>query len=66
MTTTIEELPLSIRTPQAAKLLGVSEQTYRALCRSGQIPARHIGRAWVISREKLLSYLNGDDVHAAA
>lgn len=57
---TENELPLIVHTPLAAKVLGVSEHTFRNLCRSGEIPAVHVGRRWVISREKLLSVVSGE------
>ncbi|WP_165063102.1 helix-turn-helix domain-containing protein [Adlercreutzia sp. ZJ154] len=61
MISSIDELPVAVRTPQAAEALGISERAYRELCRSGAIPARHIGRFWVISRERLKEYLNGGE-----
>lgn len=55
-----DELPLIVHTPLAAKVLGVSEQTFRSLCRSGKIPAVHLGRRWVIARDKLLAMVSGE------
>lgn len=59
-----EELPLSVHSPLAAKVLGISEQCYRSLCRSGEIPAKHIGRRWIISRDRLMQYIDGGDADA--
>lgn len=38
---------------QMAEMLGLSTNTVRSLCRSGQIPAVHIGRRWYVPRAKL-------------
>lgn len=58
MIKSIDELPAVITSPLGAKLLDISEQTFRSLCRSGDLPAVHLGRKWVVPKEKLVSYLN--------
>ena len=42
---------------QMAEMLGLSTNTVRSLCRSGQIPAVHIGRRWYVPRAKLNEFL---------
>lgn len=58
MIKTLEELPAVISSPLGATVLGISEQTFRALCRAGEIPAVHIGRRWVVPKERFVSFLN--------
>jgi DNA (cytosine-5)-methyltransferase 1 len=40
----------------AAKLLNMSEQRVRALCRSNALPAKRISRAWIIERNDVEHY----------
>lgn len=42
---------------RAAREFDLSESAVRDHCRAGRIPARRIGRRWLISRPALLSYL---------
>ncbi len=42
---------------QAAELL----QTVRAACRRGELPAVHIGRRWLIARDKLMVLVEGGE-----
>lgn len=42
---------------QAARLLGIHCKTIQRLCRSGQIPAHHIGRFWRLRASELDSWL---------
>jgi hypothetical protein len=58
--TILTGMPLVMSSADVAGLLGVSEQVVRHLCRTGQIPARHIGRRWFVSRERLAAVLDGD------
>ena len=41
---------------ETAKLLGLSQQRIRTLCRSNVIPAKRIGRAWIIESTDVLHY----------
>ena len=41
---------------EAAALLGVTPQRVRQLIDAGRIPARHVGRAWVIARRDVLAF----------
>ena len=38
---------------QLAGMLGLSQNTVRNLCRSGELPAVHIGRRWYVPRARL-------------
>lgn len=38
---------------------GLSAQTIRASCASGQLPAVKIGRAWFVPKSKLVEYVGG-------
>jgi len=46
---------------QAAELLHPSAQTVRAACRRGELPAVHIGRRWLIARDKLMVLVEGGE-----
>lgn len=41
-----------------AKLLGVKVATYNLMCSRKEIPAKKIGRRWVITETKLNEFLN--------
>lgn len=45
---------------QVAKLMHLSEQTVRAACRRGELPAVHVGRRWLFSSAKLKTLLEGE------
>ena len=42
---------------EAAKTLGVSEARVRALIKSGQLPAKKAGRAWILREEDVMQRL---------
>ena len=42
---------------QMADALGLAQNTVRSLCRSGELPAVHIGRRWYVPRAKLNEFL---------
>lgn len=42
---------------QMADILGLAQNTVRSLCRSGELPAVHIGRRWYVPRAKLNEFL---------
>lgn len=44
--------------PEVAKLLGISRPTVYAQLAAGQIPARRIGRRWIIARHRFNVWLN--------
>ena len=41
-----------------AKLLGIKIPTYNLMCSRREIPAKKVGRRWVITETKLNEYLN--------
>ncbi|CAA6805647.1 MAG: Modification methylase SinI [uncultured Thiotrichaceae bacterium] len=41
---------------QAAKILNLSEQQTRSLCRSGGLQASKIGRSWIVEKDKIMEY----------
>ena len=47
-------MPNPLTVPQAAEILGLSPQRVRALCAQGRIPARKIGRDWMIDEARVL------------
>ena len=54
----IADLP-DVMTPRdAAQVLPFSLNTIRELCASGELPARKVGRRWLISRTLLINYLH--------
>ncbi|MCL2606263.1 MAG: helix-turn-helix domain-containing protein [Coriobacteriia bacterium] len=42
----------------AAQILPFSLNTIRELCASGELPARKVGRRWLIPRTLLINYLH--------
>jgi excisionase family DNA binding protein len=46
-----------LTTQEAAELSGYHPEHIRRLLRSGHLPARKWGQAWMISRDSLLEYL---------
>lgn len=45
-----------VSTKKASKLLNVSEQYVRTLCRDGQLQATRIGRSWIINKQSIQEY----------
>jgi len=63
------ELPAVLSVKQVAKFLGLSLGTTYARLRNGSIPARQVGRRWLVSREALVAWLSpsaDDDGSGAA
>lgn len=50
-------LPDLLTVEQMADILGLVQNTVRSLCRSGELPAVHIGRRWYVPRAKLNEFL---------
>ncbi|HXF37411.1 MAG TPA: helix-turn-helix domain-containing protein [Actinomycetota bacterium] len=48
-----------LRVAEAAQLLGVAVSTAYAACRRGELPARRIGRRWVVPGAALRRWLEG-------
>ena len=44
-------LPMVMRVADVARAIGISERSVLAWIRSGSIPAKQIGRTWLIDRE---------------
>ena len=42
-----------LTTAQTAEIAGLHQATIRRLCASGLLPARRVGRAWVIRRQDI-------------
>ena len=56
--TNIEELPLTLRAEEAAKVLRISKSKVYDLARTESFPAARIGKCVVISRDKLIEWMN--------
>jgi len=54
----ITNLPDVMTPKDAAKVLPFSLNTIRELCANGELPARKVGRRWLIPRTLLISYLH--------
>ncbi|MBR3317962.1 MAG: helix-turn-helix domain-containing protein [Atopobiaceae bacterium] len=52
-----ESLPLLIDVATTARLGGWSQPFVRTLCRSGELPAVHVGNTWRVRRDDLLEQL---------
>jgi excisionase family DNA binding protein len=59
----VEQEPLAITIPDAAKRLSVSERTIRRLIERGELRAVRVGRVWRVPMEALRDYLSGSQVH---
>ena len=56
--TNIEELPLTLKAEEAAKVLRISKSKVYELARTEFFPAVRIGKRVVIPRDKLLQWMN--------
>ena len=54
----IADLPDVMTPKDAAQVLPFSLNTIRELCASGELPARKVGRRWLIPRKLLIDYLH--------
>jgi excisionase family DNA binding protein len=53
--------PYVISVPEAAAMLGISRDLAYDLARRGELPgALHLGRRWVVSKPRLLTYLGAE------
>ena len=52
------DLPAILTPEEAAAFLRVHMNTLLKLLKTGEIPARRVGRAWRINRADLLRYMN--------
>ncbi len=59
---TNESEPLVYSVNEAARLLGLSRNAAFRAVNAGKLPARRIGRRWVIPRDRLAQWLNGAEV----
>lgn len=50
-----------LNTETMAELLNVSDQTVRAACNDGTLPAVKVGRRWFVSRDLFIEFLNGGE-----
>ncbi len=50
---------LSYNIEQAHRATGIAASTLRELCARGDLPARKVGKGWIISRRALVSYIDG-------
>ena len=51
---TWNDVPVIINLEEAGTLLGLSEESVRRYCVTGDIPAIQIGKQWRIDKEKLM------------
>lgn len=57
----MDKLPMILNTETMAELLNVSDQTVRAACNDGTLPAVKVGRRWFVSRDLFIEFLNGGE-----
>ncbi|MGN0618465.1 MAG: helix-turn-helix domain-containing protein [Ruminiclostridium sp.] len=56
--TTWEQVPVIFDVPMAARLLGMSDQMIRQMCRKGKIPAYKIGEnSWRFNKGDFMEHL---------
>jgi excisionase family DNA binding protein len=51
-----------LRVEEVARLLGIATSSAYRACRSGELPARRVGRRWVIPGAALARWLAGEEV----
>ena len=56
--TNIEDLPLTLKAEEAAKVLRISKSKVYELAQSESFPAIRIGKRVVIPRDKLIQWMN--------
>lgn len=47
----------TVRVAEAAQLMGVHPETVKEMCITGSMPAAKIGRAWVMLRRDIISFV---------
>ena len=57
----MDKLPMILNTETMAELLNVSDQTVRAACNDGTLPAVKVGRRRFVSRDLFIEFLNGGE-----
>lgn len=56
-TETLSKQPPILRIEDVSRLTGLSKETVRRMCVSGEIAAKKIGDRWFINRDKLFAGL---------
>ena len=59
------DVPLILYTEDAAILFRKHPETIKRWCKSGRLPATHLGREWAIARDKVMELLGITDLDAA-
>lgn len=49
------DLPRILETKEVCRILGMAQQTVRAMAASGQLPAARIGNVWRFDRDKIFA-----------
>ena len=56
--TTWEQVPVIFDVPMAARILGLSDQKIRQMCRKGEIPAYKIGEnSWRFNKSEFMKHI---------
>jgi hypothetical protein len=61
----LDNLPLLLAVPRAAKILGISRASAYRLAASGELPVRHLGGRIYIVTKLLQQFVDGTDEAAA-
>lgn len=56
--TSIDQLPITLSAPQVAKVLGISRANAYTLMHSVDFPTLTIGKRMVVSKDKLLAWMD--------
>jgi len=61
----LDNLPLLLAVPRAAKILGISRASAYRLAASGELPVRHLGGRVYVVTKLLRQLVDGEDEAAA-
>ncbi len=69
----IERLERAVKSPpreayrprEVAKLTGIGYETVLEMCRTGELPAKQVGRLWIVPAAELRSFLSDTSGTAA-
>lgn len=60
--TSWEQVPIVFDIPLAARILGMSVEHTRRMCKRGELPAFRCGKMWRFKKEDFLEYIRDNSV----
>lgn len=60
---TLDRFPAVLDHNDIANILGEEKEAILKQCRKGEIPAKKLGKKWIMNKKAFVQWLNGDILH---